>query len=46
MMSLPGTPPAAQAQALRAMAGDRAQGLLFGRPVPLFALDLGRRDLA
>lgn len=36
----------AQAQALRAMACDRAQGFLFGRPVPMFALDIGARELA
>ena len=36
----------AQAQALRAMACDRVQGFLFGRPSPMFALDLGRREVA
>lgn len=36
----------AQIHALRAMACERAQGFLFGRPAPMFALDLGRRDLA
>lgn len=35
-----------QVQALRAMSCERAQGFLFGHPAPMFALDLGRRDLA
>lgn len=36
----------AQAQALRAMACDQAQGFLFGRPASMFALDFGARELA